>query len=255
MGNGTPEKSRILSLASYLSTQKTMTSTRKNTNTKYKCVFLGEQSVGKTSLITRYMYDSFDPQYCATIGIDFLAKTINNIPNTRPIKTQLWDTAGQERFRSLIPSYIRDANVAIIVYDITKAATFESVDRWVAEVRNERGDGTIICLVGNKCDLGDERVVSKEQGQGKADELNLLFIETSAKTCENVGEMFTTFGKAISTSTFDNDPYASQEKKDIASCKRKSDVFFIYIFFYYIVTIVDPSRDVKPKQSRWWCFF
>jgi Ras-related protein Rab-6A len=84
---------------------------------KFKLVFLGEQSVGKTSLITRFMYDNFDAQYAATIGIDFLSKTM--YLDDRTVRLQLWDTAGQERFRSLIPSYIRDSSVAIVVYDVT----------------------------------------------------------------------------------------------------------------------------------------
>jgi GTPase SAR1 family protein len=92
---------------------------------KFKLVFLGEQSVGKTSLITRFMYDNFDAQYAATIGIDFLSKTM--YVDNRTIRLQLWDTAGQERFRSLIPSYIRDSSVAVVVYDIT--SLFPSL-RW-----------------------------------------------------------------------------------------------------------------------------
>lgn len=97
---------------------------------KYKLVFLGDQGVGKTSIITRFMYDSFDKNYqvsssvCggvnsfqATIGIDFLSKTM--YLDDRTVRLQLWDTAGQERFRSLIPSYIRDSSVAVVVYDIT----------------------------------------------------------------------------------------------------------------------------------------
>jgi Ras-related protein Rab-6A len=96
---------------------------------KYKLVFLGDQSgmcigiflifclVGKTSLITRFMYDSFDTSYQATIGIDFLTKTLYLEDKT--IRLQLWDTAGQERFRTLIPGYIRDSTVTIVVYDVT----------------------------------------------------------------------------------------------------------------------------------------
>lgn len=84
---------------------------------KFKLVFLGEQSVGKTSLITRFMYDTFDNTYQATIGIDFLSKTM--YLDDRTVRLQLWDTAGQERFRSLIPSYIRDSSVAVVVYDVT----------------------------------------------------------------------------------------------------------------------------------------
>jgi small GTP-binding protein len=93
---------------------------------KFKLVFLGEQSgsasntVGKTSLITRFMYDTFDNTYQATIGIDFLSKTM--YLEDRTVRLQLWDTAGQERFRSLIPSYIRDSSVAVVVYDITSTS-------------------------------------------------------------------------------------------------------------------------------------
>nr|KJB48800.1 hypothetical protein B456_008G090100 [Gossypium raimondii] len=83
---------------------------------KYKLVFLGDQSIGKTSIITRFMYDKFDTTYQATIGIDFLSKTM--YLEDRTVRLQLWDTAGQERFRSLIPSYIRDSSVAVIVYDV-----------------------------------------------------------------------------------------------------------------------------------------
>merc|ERR1712050_357586 len=104
---------------------------------KYKVVFLGKQSVGKTSLITRFMYDTFDNTYQATIGIDFLSKTM--YLEDRVIRLQLWDTAGQERFRSLIPSYIRDSSVAIVVYDTTNRVSFENTNKWMEEVRQERG--------------------------------------------------------------------------------------------------------------------
>ncbi|CAG2178995.1 unnamed protein product, partial [Oppiella nova] len=105
---------------------------------KVKVVFLGEQSVGKTSLITRFMYDSFETSYQATIGIDFLSKVMSTPDRT--IRLQLWDTAGQERFRSLIPSYIRDSGVAVIIYDITNLQTFNQLEKWVTDVRAQRGD-------------------------------------------------------------------------------------------------------------------
>ncbi|KAL3219993.1 hypothetical protein MRX96_005736 [Rhipicephalus microplus] len=122
---------------------------------KFKLVFLGEQSVGKTSLITRFMYDSFDNTYQATIGIDFLSKTM--YLEDRTVRLQLWDTAGQERFRSLIPSYIRDSTVAVVVYDITNANSFHQTSKWIDDVRTERGNDVIIMLVGNKTDLSDKR--------------------------------------------------------------------------------------------------
>merc|ERR1712147_61158 len=114
-----------------------MTSDFGNPLRKFKLVFLGEQSVGKTSLITRFMYDSFDNTYQATIGIDFLSKTMYF--EDRSVRLQLWDTAGQERFRSLIPSYIRDSAVAVVVYDTTSQGSFASTKKWVEDVRAERG--------------------------------------------------------------------------------------------------------------------
>lgn len=149
-----------------------VTSTTTPTLRKYKLVFLGEQSVGKTSLITRFMYDSFDTAYQvtasihkhvtfilhyhqATIGIDFLSKTL--YLEDRTIRLQLWDTAGQERFRTLIPSYIRDSAGTVVVYDISSKASFEACDRWIEDVRTERGEEVVIFLVGNKCDLTDKR--------------------------------------------------------------------------------------------------
>ncbi|VDL79782.1 unnamed protein product [Nippostrongylus brasiliensis] len=179
---------------------------------KFKLVFLGEQSgkvlslitsvivvivclVGKTSLITRFMYDSFDNTYQATIGIDFLSKTM--YLEDRTVRLQLWDTAGQERFRSLIPSYIRDSTVAVVVYDITNANSFHQTSKWIDDVRTERGSDVIIMLVGNKTDLGDKRQVSTEEGQRKANELNVMFIETSAKAGYNVKQLFRRIAGAL----------------------------------------------------------
>ncbi|CAG8745245.1 17334_t:CDS:2, partial [Acaulospora morrowiae] len=132
---------------------------------KFKLVFLGEQSVGKTSLITRFMYDTFDNTYQATIGIDFLSKTM--YLEDRTVRLQLWDTAGQERFRSLIPSYIRDSSVAVVVYDIT--STLE-----------------LLLLQ-----------VTTEEGEKKAKEFNVMFIETSAKAGHNVKTLFRKIAQAL----------------------------------------------------------
>uniref|UniRef100_G3NHU8 RAB6B, member RAS oncogene family a n=1 Tax=Gasterosteus aculeatus aculeatus TaxID=481459 RepID=G3NHU8_GASAC len=144
---------------------------------KFKLVFLGEQSVGKTSLITRFMYDSFD--------------------NTYQVRLQLWDTAGQERFRSLIPSYIRDSTVAVVVYDITNVNSFQQTSKWIEDVRTERGSDVIIMLVGNKTDLADKRQITIEEGEQRAKELSVMFIETSAKTGYNVKQLFRRVAAAL----------------------------------------------------------
>ncbi|CAL9733212.1 GTP-binding protein Ypt6p [Monosporozyma servazzii] len=184
----------------------TPTGTRKNNKSlsKYKIVFLGEQGVGKTSLITRFMYDTFDVHYQATIGIDFLSKTM--YLDDKTIRLQLWDTAGQERFRSLIPSYIRDSRVAIIVYDITKKKSFEFIDKWIEDVKNERGEeNVILCIVGNKNDLNDERQVSTEEGEQKAKILGAnIFMETSTKVGYNVKNLFKKIAKSLPEFQDDN---------------------------------------------------
>ncbi|CAD6222992.1 unnamed protein product [Miscanthus lutarioriparius] len=162
---------------------------------KYKLVFLGDQSVGKTSIITRFMYDKFDTTYQATIGIDFLSKTM--YLEDRTVRLQLWDTAGQERFRSLIPSYIRDSSVAVVVYDVSNRQSFLNTSKWIDEVRTERGGDVIIVLVGNKTDLVDKRQVSTEEGESKAKELNVMFIETSAKAGFNIKPLFRKIAAAL----------------------------------------------------------
>ncbi|XP_072900110.1 ras-related protein Rab-6A isoform X2 [Hemitrygon akajei] len=151
--------------------------------------------IGKTSLITRFMYDSFDNTYQATIGIDFLSKTM--YLEDRTIRLQLWDTAGQERFRSLIPSYIRDSAAAVVVYDITNVNSFQQTTKWIDDVRTERGSDVIIMLVGNKTDLADKRQVAIEEGERKAKELNVMFIETSAKAGYNVKQLFRRVAAAL----------------------------------------------------------
>jgi small GTP-binding protein len=115
----------------------------------------------------------------------------------RTVRLQLWDTAGQERFRSLIPSYIRDSSVAVVVYDITNKKTFENTRKWVDDVRGERGNDVIIVLVGNKTDLNDKREVTTQQGEEEAKKNNLMFIETSAKLGHNVKTLFKRIAQAL----------------------------------------------------------
>jgi len=109
----------------------------------------------------------------------------------RTVRLQLWDTAGQERFRSLIPSYIRDSSVAVIVYDVANRASFLNSTKWIDDVRAERGNDVVIALVGNKTDLGNEkRQVSTEEGEERAKRDGLVFMECSAKAGYNVKSLF-----------------------------------------------------------------
>ena len=150
--------------------------------------------MGKTSIISRFMYDKFDNSYQATIGIDFLSKTM--YLEDRTVRLQLWDTAGQERFRSLIPSYIRDSSVAVIVYDVSSRPSFANSAKWISEVKAERGGDVIVALVGNKTDL-DGREVSASEGEALAKEEGVMFIETSAKVGFNVKVLFRKIAAAL----------------------------------------------------------
>mmetsp|Transcript_103354 Transcript_103354/g.308762 ORF Transcript_103354/g.308762 Transcript_103354/m.308762 type:complete len:216 (+) Transcript_103354:83-730(+) len=162
---------------------------------KHKVVFLGDEAAGKTSLVRRYMYDTFEENIQATIGMDFQSKTVHF--EERTVRLQLWDTAGQERFRSLIPSYIRDAAAAVVVYDITKKASFAGTRKWISDVRSERGSDAVVALVGNKSDLEEQREVSTEEGRQQAEELGITFAETSAKLGHNVAPLFQELAGAL----------------------------------------------------------
>ncbi|TNN50817.1 Ras-related protein Rab-6A [Liparis tanakae] len=185
---------------------------------KFKLVFLGEQSVGKTSLITRFMYDSFDNTYQIRLQLWDTAgqeRFRSLIPSyirdsaAAVVRLQLWDTAGQERFRSLIPSYIRDSTIAVVVYDITNLNSFQQTSKWIDDVRTERGSDVIIMLVGNKTDLADKRQVSVEAAERKARELNVMYIETSAKAGYNVKQLFRRVAAALPG--MDSTPEKSKE--------------------------------------------
>lgn len=159
------------------------------------------------------MYDTFDDQYAATIGIDFLSKTMY-LEDNKTIRLQLWDTAGQERFRSLIPSYIRDSHVAVVCYDITNKKSFNNIEKWINDVKLERGDDVIIVIVGNKSDLSGKRQVSLEEGDELAKKVGGKFvIETSTKANHNVKQLFKKIAQCLPE--FEAEEPAKQETVDI----------------------------------------
>ncbi|KAJ4264852.1 hypothetical protein ACHAPJ_002248 [Fusarium lateritium] len=179
-----------------------------------KLVLLGEAAVGKSSLVLRFVNNDFQENKEPTIGAAFLTQKCN-LP-TRTIKFEIWDTAGQERFASLAPMYYRNAQAALVVYDLTKPTSLIKAKHWVAELQRQASPGIVIALVGNKLDLtgdasgaadgedgeegddsGDARKVPTEEAQAYAEEEGLLFFETSAKSGHNVTEVFTAIANAI----------------------------------------------------------
>jgi len=200
-----------------------------------KLVLLGEAAVGKSSLVLRFVNNDFQENKEPTIGAAFLTQKCP-LP-TRTIKFEIWDTAGQERFASLAPMYYRNAQAALVVYDLTKPSSLVKAKHWVAELQRQASPGIVIALVGNKLDLAndgsgasggiatgiengvpgpetdgdspegrneeqesatsDARKISTREARGYAEDEGLLFFETSAKTGVNVVEVFTAIANAI----------------------------------------------------------
>lgn len=159
---------------------------------KFKLVTVGDSGVGKSCLLTRFVQDFYSDFHVSTIGVDF--KTVITMVKGKLVKLQLWDTAGQERFSVVTGNYYRNSDGFIFVYDATNRASFDHVEQWLGQVQqhHECGPNTIKILVGNKCDMTNELVVTEEEGRAKADAMGAFFIATSAKTAANVDMAFLT---------------------------------------------------------------
>lgn len=163
-----------------------------------KVCLLGDTGVGKSSIVWRFVEDSFDPNINPTIGASFMTKTVQYQNELH--KFLIWDTAGQERFRALAPMYYRGSAAAIIVYDITKEETFSTLKNWVKELRQHGPPNIVVAIAGNKCDLNDVREVLEKDSKDYAESINAVFVETSAKNAININELFLEISRRIPSS-------------------------------------------------------
>ena len=154
----------------------------------YKIIIIGDTCVGKSNILSRYLKDEFREDSKSTVGVELGTKFLK-IKGTGA-KLQIWDTAGQERYRSITSSYYKGSHGCFIVYDITSESSFENVDKWYEQAQKEASKDVSIVLVGNKCDLENERKVSKEKAEEKAKNFNVPFFETSALSKIKIDDIF-----------------------------------------------------------------
>ncbi|KAJ3383065.1 GTP-binding protein [Lobulomyces angularis] len=196
-----------------------------------KLLIIGESGAGKSSILLRFIDDSFSHSFITTIGIDFKIKTVEI--DGKLIKLQIWgkvtfklqilktikilvykDTAGQERFRNITNAYYRGAMGIFIVYDVTDRKSFESLNEWKRNVEKLSTKDVTVILIGNKCDMESDRKISTEEGRAKANEFNCNFFETSSKNNIGIEEAFLTMAKDIYYRTKASEEDAIQLKKE-----------------------------------------
>ena len=154
----------------------------------FKVVLVGDSFVGKTNIMSKYLKNEFHEDSKATVGVEFGAKQFKIEGHT--VKAQIWDTAGQERYKAITSAYYKGAKGAFAVYDITRRSSFESIEKWVNDLTSTADKNVTIVIIGNKSDLEDHRQITKEEGQEKANKLQVAFLETSAFSGENLDKAF-----------------------------------------------------------------
>ena len=172
-----------------------MTDDSDNYDQLYKIIIIGDSGVGKSNILGRYLHNEFKHDTKSTVGVEFGSKQLK--VDGINIKLQIWDTAGEERYRAITSAYYKGSKGCFIVYDITSEISFENVEKWYEEIRKSAEKEISVILVGNKCDLENERKVSIEMGQNKAKNLNCPFFETSALNNTNIEAVFQNISENI----------------------------------------------------------
>jgi Ras-related protein Rab-1A len=183
----------------------------------FKVLLIGNSDVGKSSIILRYVDETWTDVFVPTIGVDFKVKTLK--VDNKQVKMQIWDTAGQERFRTVVSSYFRGSHGLFLIYDITNKDSFKNLENWLKEIEGEASEKVLKILIGNKCDLEEDRDIKFEEGQAFANRNGMQFMETSAKANTNINEAFEALAKLMIKFTSENN---IPQKKDTMVLKASS---------------------------------
>ena len=200
----------------------------------FKLLLIGNSSVGKSSLLFRFVENTWDENFVPTIGVDFVSyfkykfyilqklKTLE--VNGKKVKLQIWDTAGQERFKNITASYYRGGNGVLVVYDITDRESFENLNSWLIEIEKNANKNVYKLLIGNKSDLEEKRKVSFQEGTDFAKSNGMEFIETSAKTASKVQEAFELLTQKIIKASVSKDTGMAKKEKTVHLSSGASDL-------------------------------
>ena len=183
-----------------------------------KVILIGDSSVGKTNIMSKYLKNQFNENSKATVGVEFGSKLFKL--NGHNIKAQIWDKAGQEKYKAITGAYYKGSKGAFVVYDITRKETFESVDKWINDLKSSGDPKLIIIIIGNKCDLEEKREILKEQGEEKAKSFGCAFLETSALSGDNIDKGFEMMISEI-FKKYGND---SNEDDELGSVEKGEDI-------------------------------
>ena len=183
-----------------------------------KVIIIGDSGVGKTNIMSKFLKNKFMEESKATVGVEFGSKLFDL--NGHKIKAQIWDTAGQEKYKSITGAYFKGSKGALVVYDITQKSTYESLEKWINDLKSAGDPKITIILIGNKSDLEENRQVSKEQGEEKAKSFGCAFLETSALSGDNIDKAFNMMVKEI-FEKFSND---SAEDSELESGFKGEDL-------------------------------
>ena len=167
----------------------------------FKVVLVGESGVGKTSIITQFIDQTFQEDIQSTTGGTFSTKSVV-CDGGKVLKFEIWDTAGQEKYRSLTTMFYKDANAAVMVYDVTRADSFEEIKNyWSNQIKDNSPENIILAIAANKSDLIEQETVDEGEARNFAKELNAIFVTTSAKSSEGINSLFEEIAKKYSGAT------------------------------------------------------